>query len=72
MIRTEPCLLCHGTITADADAPFAGVLAHVRGEQHRTAANGFTWTCPDCRMVTIPVQRDRCHGCARTRELVAA
>lgn len=72
MTRTEPCLLCGGEITADPADPFAAVLAHVRSKRHRMASEGFTWSCPDCRMVTIPVQRDRCHGCARTRELVAA
>ena len=72
MTRTEPCLLCRGEITADPEDPFAGVLEHVRTDRHRMAQGGFTWTCPDCRMVTIPVSRDRCHGCARTRELVPA
>lgn len=72
MIRTEPCTLCGGTITADPANPGPAVLAHNRSDRHRLASGGFTWLCPDCRMVTIPVQRARCHGCTRTRELVAA
>ncbi len=70
--RTEPCLLCRGSITADPADPFAAVLEHVRSDRHRMAQGGLTWLCPDCRAVTIPVQRDRCHGCTRSAKLVAA
>lgn len=65
--RVEPCLLCGGRIEADTSRPLevmGAVLAHVRSDRHRLA-QGLTRTCPDCRMVTIPGWRDRCHGCAR-------
>ena len=68
---TRPCLACGGTIEADPARPGPGVLAHVRSERHLLWSRGERWLCPDCRMVTIPATRERCRGCARTREMVA-
>ena len=67
MTREEPCLMCGGVILADPDVPGPAVLAHVRTDRHRMAQGTRpTRTCRECRMVTIPAWRDRCHGCTRT------
>lgn len=76
MSRTEPCLLCGGTITAEAE-DFAtvrdAVLAHVRTERHALAREGkATRLCSGCHLVTIPAWRHMCHGCRRDRERAEA
>lgn len=71
MTRQEPCLLCGGMITADPADPSVAVLAHLRSDRHRLVGVRPTRTCPDCRMVTIPGWRDRCHGCSRARAQAA-
>ena len=68
MTRTEPCLMCGGSITAgpDFESIRVAVLTHNRSERHAMAREGSpTRTCPGCRMVTIPAWRERCHGCSR-------
>ena len=70
LVTTLPCLGCGGTVTADPEAPGPGVLVHVRGERHAAWSGRIRRTCQDCRMVTIPAHRERCHGCTRTRARV--
>ena len=69
-LRVEPCLLCLGLIVADDADPEAiagAVLLHVRSDRHRMASGGLVRPCPDCRLVTIPAARARCHGCTRAQ-----
>lgn len=72
MIVERPCVACGGLVAADPGDPGPGVLAHIRSERHRVWSRQITRTCPDCRIVTIPGDRDRCRGCRRTLELAGA
>lgn len=75
--RSERCRACGGEVTAAVLDPTPGVQAHVASDRHQAWRAGIPMhplerPCPACLMVTIPSDRERCHGCARDRLRVVA